>query len=105
MDFRNREDHAFLGFGNPNLRIRQARYLSGCFLKPDLGPGKPAISPTALENPPCAAIGDGGIQTAIARGEDHVHHHLLGDGIADLHRPARERFTFSVSSAEENVAP
>ena len=53
------------------------------------------ISPTATGEAAGAAIGDGVVQAAIAGLQQHVEHHLFGDGVADLHGAAGERFAFA----------
>ena len=103
---RHGQHHPLLGFGDPDLGVREPLVLQRRPIEPHLGADLLAHLADGAREPAGAAVGDGVIQPAVAGLQQHVEHHLLGDRVADLHGPARERFrSRCVSSAELNVAP
>ena len=88
----DRQHHPFLRLADPDLGVRQAGVLERTFFEPDDRAGVLAHFTDGAAESARAAIGDGVIQILVARLQDHIHHHLLGDGVADLHGTARNRF-------------
>ncbi len=81
-------------------------YFSGARSSQTSAPISSPISPTALEKPPAPQSVTAVIQPAVAGGQQHVEHHLLGDRVADLHGAAGERLRSRWSVRRElNVAP
>ena len=102
---RHGEHHAFLGLGDPNLGVRKPFVFQRHAFRVDLGADLFAHFADGAGQSAGAAIGHGGVQPAVAGGQQHVEHHLLGDGVADLHRAAETVSLWLVNSAELNVAP
>ena len=65
-------------------------YLSGARLELDLGAELRAHLADRRAEAAGAAVGDGAEEPPVARLDDHVEHHLLGDGVADLDGAARD---------------
>ena len=84
----------------PGLRKSKSRcttgpeYLSGARSSQTSAPVSSPISPTALENPPAPQSVTAEYKSPVAGLQQHVGQHFFGDGIADLHGPAGERFAF-----------
>ena len=57
-------------------------------VQPDLGADLLAHLAHGAGEAAGAAVGHGVVQAAVAGGQQHVQHHLLGDRVADLHRAA-----------------
>ena len=92
---RHGQHHPLLGFRDPHFGVRQPFVLERNAVEPDFGADLFAHLADGAGKAAGAAIGDGVIQPAVARGQDHVEHHLLGDGVADLHGAARNALAFA----------
>ena len=88
LSFRHGKDHPFLGLANPDFGVGQPFVLERGFIEPDFRSNlAPHLTHRAGKSAR-TAIGDGGVQAPVAGGQQHVHHHFLGDGVADLHGSA-----------------
>ena len=84
----NRQHHPFLCLADPDLRVRQSGIFQRGLFQPDLGPRLFTHLAHGTREATGAAVGNRVIQFPVTRGEQHVHHHFLGDGIPDLYRAA-----------------
>ncbi len=93
---RHGQDHSFLGFGNPNLGIRQAGVFERGPVEPDFGSRFLAHLADGAGESAGPAVGDG-VNRAPGRApcSKHVEQHFFGDGVADLHGAARQRFALA----------
>ena len=91
---RHRQHHALLRLADPDLGVAQPLVLQRRGFEVH---GRAEIRAHLADGgtePAGAAVGDRREQAAVAGLQDHVLHLLLGDGVADLHRPAADRFRF-----------
>ena len=88
------EDHPFLGFADPDLGVGETGVFQRALLQPDDCTDVFAHLAHGRTEASRAAVGDRVVEALVAGLQHHVHHHLLGDGVADLDGSARDRFTF-----------
>ena len=85
---RHGQHHSLLSFRDPNLGVVQPRVLQRCILEPDFGPGLFAHFADRATEAAGSAVGDRAVETEVASLQDHIHDHLLGHRVSDLHRTA-----------------
>ena len=103
---RHGEDHAFLRLGDPDLRVAQALVLERHAVEVDLGAELLAHLADGAGEAAGAAVGDGGVQAAVAGLEDACRSCVFSVMALPICTAPEETVSdSSVSSPEENVAP
>ena len=91
---RYRHHHSFLGFADPYFGVAEPFVLERSLVEPNFGANRFPHFADGAAKATSTAVGYRCVETLIASLEQHVHHHLFSDCVADLNRSARNVFAF-----------